>query len=136
MEKYEIDLVLKGVVNTGYKVIKNLMTFKMFVTGAEMNNHHGSKWHFSMPTLISIHVRDFSELTPEDKYALSITGSEVRVHVYGSEEKLEVKILSVVGRTRRALPEFAKAIEESSPQISDKVHIDGDFKDQRIRLDA
>lgn len=133
----QIDQVLKGVVINGFKEINpQLATFKMLVTGAVLNNRNGSKWHFSQPSIISIHVRDISGLTPEDKYALSIKGSTVKVHVFGEPENLECKVVLVQGRTRHTLQEFVTTLEESTPTIASKVHIEGDFKDQRIRLDA
>jgi len=132
-----IDQVLSGVIVNGFKEINpQLATFKVFVAGAELRNRNGAKWHFSLPRLISIHLRDFSGLTPEDRYALSITGSVTQVHVIGEPSDIDAKVVSAVGRTRLTLDEFVSKVDDYAPNCPLKVHIDGDFENQRIRLDS
>ncbi len=132
-----IDCTLSGVVSSGFKEINaKLGTFKMFVTGTVMHNHNDSVWNFPLPTLISIHLRDFSNLSPEDKYALSVVGTEVKVRVVGEQGSLSVTVESVVGRTRRTLDDFVTAIENCAPQVGPrmKVCVEGDLANKRVRI--
>lgn len=108
----KIDVTLRGVVSSGLKSIgEKLSTFKMFVTEAEAN---GVKKQYVSPTLISIHVRDFRDMTAEDMYALLIIGTEVKVHVCGEPGSLEVKVESVIGKTRSTLEDFVIALDDEA----------------------
>lgn len=108
----KIDVTLHGVVSSGLKSIgEKLSTFKMFVTEATLHNHGDAKKQFVAPTLISIHVRDFRDMTAEDMYALLIIGTEVKVRVVGEPGSLEVKVSSVVGKTRSTLEDYVIALE-------------------------
>lgn len=102
----KINLTLSGVVNNGFdEVSPQMATFKMFVTSV-VDNHSGAKKSYPLPTLISITLREFSYLSPEDRYALAVTGSEVNVRVFGEPGHLKTEILSVAGRTRDTLENF------------------------------
>lgn len=117
----KFDVTLSGVVNNGFQEVNpQLATFKMFVTGAVLNNQKGAKWNFPLPTLISITLRDFSNLSPEDRYALTVTGSEVNVRVSGEKGNLESEVISVVGRTRSTLEDYVIALEETPQRNSEE----------------
>ncbi len=134
----EIDVTLKGVVSCGLKSIgEKLSTFKMFVTGAVLHNHNDAKWQFPLPTLISIHVRDFADMTAEDMYALLIVGTEVRVRVSGEPGNILAKVVKVEGRTRRTLEDFVCALEDCAPRTTPGISlsINGDMNNQHVKAD-
>ena len=111
----KIDVTLKGVVSCGLKSIgEKLSTFKMFVTEATLHNQGDAKKQYTSPTLLSIHVRDFCDMTAEDMYALLIIGTDVKVRVTGEPGNLEVKVVSVVGKTRSTLEDFVVSLEKEA----------------------
>ena len=113
----KINVTLSGVVSSGIKEIGGkLLTFKMFVTCAILHNHNDAEKEFLTPTLISINVREYAGLSLEERYALSITGTEVKVLVIGEPGNMKVEIISVSGRTRNTLENFVIGLEDSIPK--------------------
>ncbi len=133
----KIDQTYVGVVCSVLKEIgTGLSTFKLFATGAIMHQHSDSRWHFTTPILVSIHLRDNVKLSPEQVYALSHEGTAVTVRVAGDPEFLEAKIVSVTGRTRCTLQELAVSLEESMPKAENgiKLEINGDLHYHKVRV--
>ena len=130
-----IDQTYVGVVGSILKEIgASLSTFKLFATGAVMHNHNDSRWHFTTPILVSIHLRDNVKLTPEQIYALSHEGTAVKVRVTGDPDFLEAEMVSVTGRTRCTLQELAMSLEESMPKTEGNIEleINGDLHYHKV----
>lgn len=129
-----INQTYVGVVGSPLKEIgTGLSTFKMFVSDAIMHNYNDAKWRFKTPILVSIHVRDGKDLSPEDLYALSIEGTAVEVQVSGEPDQLVAEVVQVIGRTRCTLQALAVSLEESMPKTEGiEIEINGDLRNHRV----